>query len=164
MIQEETLSEAVVVLTSKSLETMFEEGGSGHWKANEDRITRCRYLVAVRHGHSGWSEDETPHNTAFLIGRSLSVLPGDGGRIIIGFQEYAPIEVANVWPGNRNPVAYLDLEGLGIDLASLEWKPFPTHQVVEENRAKPLTIEEAKLGLARALGISKNCIEITIRA
>lgn len=158
------MSEAVVVLTSKSMDTMFEEGGSGHWKASEDRIARCRYLVAVRHGHSGWSEDETPHNTAFLVGRGLSVLPGRDDRIIIGFREYALIEVPNVWPGNRNPVAYLELEDLGIDPSSLEWIPFPEHQIVEENRAKPLTIDEAKLGLAKALGISKDCIEITIRA
>lgn len=158
------MSDTVVVLTSKSIETMFQEGGSGHWVASKDRIERSKYLLAVRHGHSGWSEDDKPHNTAFVIGRNLSVLPGDDDRIIIGFREYALINEPNVWPGNRNPVAYLNLEDIGIDVSSLKWLPFPEHQVVEENRAKPLTIEEAKLGLAKALGISKDCIEITIRA
>lgn len=159
------MSEVVAVLTSKSLETMFEEGGSGHWKASEDRIKGCKYLIAIRNGHSGWSEDTKPHNTAFIVGRGLSVFPGEPDRVIIGFREYALIEVPDAWPGNRNPVAYMDIEDFpGIDPSSLQWIPFPAHQVVEENRAKPLTIEEAKLGLAKALGISKECIEITIRA
>jgi len=158
------MSDTVVVLTSKSTETMFEEGGSGHWVASKDRIERSKYLVAVRHGHSGWSEDDTPHNTAFIIGRDLSVLPGREDRLIIGFREYALVNVPDVWPGNRNPVAYMDLADIGIDASALEWLPFPAHQIVEENRAKPLTIEEAKLGIAKALGISKDCITITIQA
>jgi hypothetical protein len=157
------MGKVVAVLTSKSLETMFREGGSGHWVANGNRIRRCKYLIAIRHGHSGWSQDEKPHNSAFLIGRNLSVIPAED-RLIIGFSEYSEINIPNAWPGNRNPVAYKDLADFDIDVSELRWIPFPADQVVEQNSAKPLTIEEAKQGIAKALGITKECIEITIRA
>ena len=153
----------VMVLTSKSLGTMFQEGGSGYWVAKKDRVRRCQYLVAVRHGLSGWSQDDRPHDAAFLIGKVSGVTQGEDNRIVINFSEYAEIDSPGAWPGNRNPVAYTSLDELKIDLATLTWKPFPTDRRVEPE-VKPLTIEEAKRGIARALGIAPECIEITIRA
>ncbi len=160
------MEDVVMVLTGKSLETMFKEGGSGDWVASEDRVRQCRYIVATRHSHSGWAQDEKDHDSAFLIGRNISVFPSYDNRIIVHFTEYAEINIPNVWPGYRNPVTYTTLTDVGptgIDVSALTWLPFPIDDVVEENRAKPLTIEEAKQGIAKKLGITKECIEITIR-
>jgi hypothetical protein len=160
------MEEVMFVLTSKSLETMLKRGGSGDWVAADWRVNRCRYLVAVRHGHSGWSEDDIEHDCAFLVGK-ISGYTRIDGRKIINLEEYAEIHVPNAWPGNRNPVAYLSPEGLlkrGIDVSKLDWKPFPTDQIVPENNSPSLTIEQAKVGIAKTLGIAPDCVEITIRA
>ena len=67
--------DVVMVLTSKSIETMVSDGGSGNWRANEDKIRRCRWVVAARNRHSDWSEGNEDHGTAFLIGRVVGVRP-----------------------------------------------------------------------------------------
>src|SRR5580692_1750476 len=107
--------DVVMVLTSKCFETMVAEGGSGNWKANEDRIRRCRWVVAVRNRHSDWSEGKEEHGTAFLIGRVVGVKPSrhedESDRLVIVFDRYATLNKPNAWPaGHRNPVAYSSLK------------------------------------------------------
>lgn len=158
------ISNIVKVLTGKSLQTMFTEGGTGIWKANPERVKRCRYVVCVRNIHAGWSEYDHPHSTAFVVGRGLSIIPvPDEGRITIGFSEYAKINIPNSWDGSRNPVAYLTSDQLEIDLEKQDWQPFPNEQVNKQLEIKPLTIPEAKQGIAKALGISVEHIEILIK-
>jgi hypothetical protein len=163
------MNDVIAVFTSKSLETIFSEGGSGFWKADPARIERCQYVICVRNAHSGWSEDQKIHSCAFLIGRNLKANHDpESERYVIAFEEYAEIEILNFWKGQRNPVAYLsseEIEALGksLDLTALTFKPFPTEKIVEA-RVKPLTIIEAKKGIAESLGISPENIEITIRA
>lgn len=165
-------AEMVKVLTSKSVRLMFEESGTGIWAANAERVTRCKYVIMVRN-HSldrssdeDWvSRDDIPHGTAFLIGRGLSTIPHEKpGRITIAFREYAEVNLPNSWDGRKNPVAYLNESDLELDLSSLEWKPFPRELAVPELHVRPLTISEAKQGLAKSLGISVDNIEIIIRA
>ncbi len=159
------VSNVVKVLTGKSLQTMFKEGGTGIWKANPERVKRCRYVVCVRNIYAEWSEHDYPHSTAFVVGRGLSIIDvPDEGRIIIGFSEYAKINIPDSWDGSRNPVAYLTSDELGIDLDEQDWQPFPTQAPVHQSTIKPLTIPEAKLGIAQALGISVEHIEILIKA
>jgi hypothetical protein len=152
----------VKVFTGKGLQTMFEEGGTGHWKASSDRISRCKYVVCVRNIYAEWSEHDLPHSTAFVIGRNLSIIEAED-RNIIGFNEYAKINIPDAWDGNRNPVTYTDVDSLGLDLEKLDWQKFPTDQVRPEDRVKPLTIAEAKNGLAKGLGINLENIEIIIK-
>ena len=78
--------------------------------------------------------------------------------------EYAEIDVSNAWAGQRNPVRYTDLSEFNLSPESLDWKPFPTDREKTRVATPPLTIDEAKQGLARRLGISPECIEIQIRA
>ena len=165
-------AEMVKVLTSKSLRLMFEESGTGIWKANAERVARCKYVIIVRN-HSldrssdeDWiSRDDIPHGTAFLVGRGLSTIPHqEKGRVTIAFQEYAEIKQPNSWDGSKNPVAYLNESDFELDLSALKWKPFPRELAVPELHVRPLTINEAKQGIAKSLGLSVDNIEIIIRA
>jgi hypothetical protein len=163
----ETFMENVVmVLTSKTAEQMFRDGGSGHWKIDASRIPDCKYLVASHR------ELENGTHTTFMLGRGLSAKSSEPGRFLIGFEEYALIGAHDLWPSQRrNPVAYANHEDLekslnkgGLSLEILNWIPFPHNEVVEENWVAPLTIREARQGLAKGLGVSSDSIEITIHA
>ena len=164
------MENAVIVFTRKSLAQLLRYGGTGDWVADQKRIKKCRYVICTH--HDDWESDDhsVEPGAAFVIGKVSGVTmvpsPATGGeRAVIHFSEYAEVRVPNVWTGNRNPVAYgvaEDLLGIS-DLSTLEWKPFP-HDQVEAPKPAPLTIEQAKAGLAAGLGIPPACIEITIRA
>jgi len=152
MIEIEGLAveDVVMVLTSKALPTMVSEGGSGDWSANEDRLRRCRWLVAVRNRHSDWSEGHEDHGTAFLIGRIVGVKPGVdiSERFVIVFDRYAELNLPDRWPGHRNPVAYSSLEKLGIDPAQLEWKDFPGYSKISARQFRLAESDKITLKLA----------------
>jgi len=83
----------------------------------------------------------------------------------------------DVWKkGNRNPVAYADLEELGIDPLTLEWEKMPEKMEPSvpaltgplpngglHRLCSALTIPEAKKGLSLTFGVPPEAIEITIR-
>jgi hypothetical protein len=92
---------------------MFHEGGCGHWRANEQSIMKCRYVVATRNRRSSWSEGGEDHGAAFLVGEINGVI-AEGNRFIIAMSRYARINVPNAWtPGGANPVHYERFETLG---------------------------------------------------
>lgn len=161
--------DAVMVLTSKSLETMIREGGSGDWRAKEDNIQRCPWIIAVRNRHSAWSEGEEDHSTAFLIGRISGVTPSPRpGRLVIQFDQYALLNIPNVWPErHRNPVAYGDLRDFGIDPDRLKWQPFPLESRPKSKSDSPVNLkaeifDRAKKMIAAALSIDVASVQITI--
>ena len=159
--------DTVVVFTRKSLEEMFEQGGSGDWLANEGSLSKCNYLLATANSRATNSPfPGRKHASAFLIGKISGVkdAPDNPGRRIIQFDEYAEVDLPDAWGGQRNPVRYTNLSEFGIDLQQISWKPFPTDRQKEYDSIPELTIEEAKCGLAKKLGVSIDCIEITIRA
>ena len=158
------MEDSVIVFTRKSIPGMFAAGGTGDWVADRGRVEKCQYVIATRN-LDGSSDTKFAHAAGFVIGRSLSTVPVGEGRILIKFAEYAEINVRDVWKGNRNPVAYGAVEELlpEIELNGLDWKPFP-HELVEPAKVKPLTIAEAKAGLAAHLGIQPDAIVITIHA
>lgn len=90
-----------------------------------------------------------------------------GDRLIIQFAEYTEVNIPNAWLGNRNPVAYTDVKSFqdihGIDMSTFEWHDFPKGSLDLKPEVKPLTISEAKEGLAKSLGIEPSCIEIQIK-
>jgi hypothetical protein len=161
------MENTVVVFTGLGFENFIDIGGTGHWKASADRISRCQYVVCVRNRFAEWSKSDYSHGTAFLVGRNLAVQPSYDydDRFIVTFEEYANINIPEAWSGNRNPVAYQSITDFNLNLDALEWLPFPKKSLtLPESRVRPLTIAEAKLGIAKALGISADNIEITIRA
>lgn len=154
------MAKVIKVFSGKSLNTMVTEGGTGHWKLSKVRAAKCDYVVVVRNRHADWSEAGVDHRTAFLIGKITGVKAVDD-RFVVQFSEYADINIANAWDGSRNPVGYTTLEAENIKVASLKWRPFPGLGSVS---VSPLTVEEAKAGLASSLGINPDQIEIIIRA
>jgi hypothetical protein len=147
---------------------MLEEGGSGNWLANEHRIRRCRWIVAVRNRHSNWAEGTEEHASAFLIGSIVGVKaspPSEPGRLVIQFDKYARVDVPNAWVGQRNPVAYTTLDSLRINLDELEWHEFPGVASEQDlgRQAPSVVIGQAKTMVAEALSISPSAIQITIK-
>ena len=165
----------VIVFTAKDLSELFRIGGSGNWKLDSERVKKCDYAILTANKHH---KKSTPsgydHGAAFLIGKISGVSPEayddlgerEDGRWIIRFSEYAELDIPSFWEGFRNPVKYADISDLDVDLESLEWKPFPTEGIntPEYDRIPALTIEEAKRGIAKKLGVTPDNIEIIIRA
>ena len=165
------MKDAVMVFTRKTIPELFAAGGTGDWVADRARVEKCEYVICTRNSEGGppWPTNASggvAHGAAFLVGRGLTVTAPDAElRVVIGFREYAEINQPQCWPGNRNPVAYGGAEPMlkGLDLDSLDWKPFPV-DLVAPPEAKPLTIAQAKAGLAVGLGVPETAVEITIRA
>jgi hypothetical protein len=167
--------DTVVVFTAKDINRTIEQGGSGNWKLNADRVKKCDYVLLTANSHHRASlHPKDKHGHAFLVGRISGLTPEayddlgkkEDDRWIIQFNEYAEIDIPDAWGGYQNPVKYVDLTEFKIDPDQLDWKPFPADQVINQAQIgiPALTIDEAKLGISKKLGITPECIEITIRA
>ncbi len=167
------MADTVVVFTSKSVQTILEEGGSSAWKLNRARAWACDYLVCTRNARSGWAQGHENHRSAFLIGRIADILPApdDPSRRLIVISEYALIDIPNAWPGLHYPVWYSSLSELGIDPSGLSFQPVAAQRspvarqnVATEGIVSPaLTVEDYRRDLAALFGVRPDAVEITIR-
>jgi hypothetical protein len=136
--------------------------------------SRIALRAKIQHDEWDFATANQQHGTAFLIGRIAEIVrSGQPGRWLIKISEYAEINIPNVWKGWRFPVRYMPLSDFGIDPTRLTFtrllgancsgvKPgVPVATAV--NGVVPLSIAEAKRGLAVTFGISDKDIEITIR-
>jgi hypothetical protein len=170
---------AVMVFTGRSPQQILDEGGTQAWALSPRRARMCDYVVCVQNRHTHESLNPTePHNMAFMVGKITEVALSDEqpdpseerpDRYIIKFREYARIaaDATQLREGNRNPVSYVDLIDLGIDIKSLSFSgssskvaPAAASTVAED---RPLTMAQAKKGLSLTFGVSPDAIEITIR-
>ena len=162
------MTDTVMVFTSKSLETMKQEGGSGNWAANKDRIKHAKWIVATRNQKSGWTQGTEGHGSAFLIGRVSGIKQSpapENNRYVILFDRYAELNVLDAWTGDRNPVAYTDLATLGIKPDELEWKDFDGAAGSTEVPAGTPTaavLEQARKLVANAFSVNPDAVKITI--
>ena len=162
---------AICVLTARGIEKILAEGGSQAWVLDAKRARRCEYIVCVQNRGftDDWGNASAPHHTAFIVGRLKDVVRSKEqdceSRWILTFSEYAEIDVADAWLGHRNPVLYTDLESFGIDVDALQFQPMPEQKpkVKSGEKHRPLTMAEAKAGLALTFGIDPSGIEITVR-
>jgi hypothetical protein len=166
---------AIAVFTANSRTQILEIGGSASWVVAEKQARRREFLVCVRNARDVDFPDHEPHGTAFLIGRISGLKPFGHDkkgmqRWIIEISEYAFVDYPEKWGEWRNPVKYTTLEELGIDPKNLKFKPVPTPTKVmtpptapDRPKAGPLTIAEAKVGLALQFGVSPEAIEILIK-
>ncbi len=162
---------AICVLTARGIERILAEGGSQAWVLDAKRARACEYVVCVQnHGFADdWGHVSAPHHTAFIVGRLKEVAPSieenSENRWILRFSEYAEVDVPNAWPGYRNPVLYTDLERFGIDVSALNFQPMPEPApvAVPQKKVQPLSITEAKEGLALTFGVSPANVEIVVR-
>ena len=169
---------ALTVLTVKSGERLINTHGSGDWKLDRVKARKSQYIVCCRNANSRKTKGSEPHGMAFLVGRISDVVeaPGDSGRWIVKFDQYALIEKPDVWERtglSRNPIRYTSMKQLGIDPGKLNFvsvppEPSPSRDVSpdEGDPVEPtdrLTIVEAKRRLAKTFGVSPEAVEITIR-
>ena len=163
--------DTLVVLTGRSPKRIIREGGSGAWALDQSRAKRCKYLICAQNRNAGgWSDATETHGSAFLIGTIFDVISDSDRpeRFKVLIDRFSLLNIQNFWDGSRNPVRYASLEESGIDPETVEFLPMPEFQQASpealEIGTRPLTIKEAKEGLALALGIAPEAIEITIRA
>jgi hypothetical protein len=158
-----TENDVVLVLTYKNVDRMILEGGCGYWKANAQSLTNCKYVVATRNSRRTEREGDEPHGAAFMVGE-VSGVSQDGDRFVILMKRFARLNkpALDVWTaGGSNPVRYArstDLET--IDFNRLKWEPWPGQ--VAEYTDQPLTMAQAKAGLALTFGVNPEQIKITI--
>ena len=167
----------LTVLTARGTARLLSDGGSQAWRLNPETAAKYDYCVCVQNRNNGpWGNADKEHHHAFMIGRIKAVIPSPEtpDRYLVVFSEYAEINHPNAWPGLRNPVRYGTLEEFGItDPGALIWHPVPQgtakqsmSQKVEDedkNGFGPLTISEAKAGLALGLGVPETAIEIIVK-
>lgn len=172
--------DVIVVFTARSPERIIREGGSQAWVLNPVRAKLCKWVVCTQNRYNPdyeFSDATEPHGAGFLIGRVSGIqksAENEGrDRWIIRIDKFARIDRPGLWDHGRNPVRYATLDELGIDPDSLGWEPAP--DPTEPNgtpshvsagnfsNTKPLTIPEAKRGLALTFNVPPEAIEITIR-
>jgi hypothetical protein len=162
------MKDVLMVFTSKSLATMQQEGGSGNWAANKDRLRHAKWIVATRNEKSNWAQGAEAHGSAFMIGKLSGIRPApapEQNRFVVSFDKYADLDVPNAWTGSRNPVTYTDLATLGVDPDALEWKEF--HPRLSSDGASglnepALVIDRARSMIAEAFSISPEAVKITV--
>jgi len=142
---------------------------------DRNHARQCVFAVCTRNANADWVEGPEAHQSAFLVGKVRDVVrsPFDErkDRYLIEFSEYARINVPDVWKGDRNPVKYATIDGLGIDAAELKWEPMPPALPPPTNDSRglapttvtALTLADAKKRLALTFGVPPDAIEITIR-
>jgi hypothetical protein len=173
--------EATVVFTAKSVERILAEGGTSSWRLDRNHARRCPFAVCTRNANADWVEGTEAHHSAFLIGKVRDVVPclptaenkeAPENRYLIQFSKFARVNIPNIWKGDRNPVKYATLEELGIDPSTLKWETMPEPANVRKpartsshksGEPQPLTMAEAKRGLALTFNVAPESIEITIR-
>lgn len=159
--------DTICVLTSENLEKLKAQGGSQAWTLNAKRVrNECRYVVCVQnHTINDSEQTSAPHHSAFVVGRLKDVVASTEypERWILLFSEYAEIAISDAWSGYRNPVSYTNLEQFGIKVDQLNFQSMPEPLPPPAPQARPLSIAEAKAGLALMYGVDPANIEITIR-
>jgi hypothetical protein len=168
----------LMVFTGRSPKQILDEKGTQAWALSARRARMCKYVVCVQNRNTleRFSPTE-PHDMAFMIGKITEVSPSEERpeaeedkpeRYIIKFREYARIAV-NAGPlrkGSRNPVSYIDIMALGIDPESLEYETISDSGVESDTATpiedRPLTMAQAKKGLALTFRVPPDAVEITI--
>lgn len=163
---------AVVVYTSETRQEILGRAGSRGWVLSPKSVESCPYLVCCR--RQGWDNkaEGIPPRAAFLVGRIRSLTPLDEtknargqARFHIGISEFADVAVTEVWRKElRNPVAYVSLKQLGIQLKRLKFQPLTDARPIGADTGQEgLTIAEAKKALAATFGVRPEDVEITIK-
>jgi hypothetical protein len=179
--------EAIAVFTARSPQRILREGGSQAWALNASRARKAQYLVCVQNQHNpdrDFSDATGAHGSVILVAKISDVIPApeepEGGRWMICFDEYSYLppspQPQDVWQGWRNPVRYTTLEEMGVELDNLIFhpaaelrdeqersKPSPKPVTIDDGTVAPLSISQAKEGLAAFYGLETSAIEIVIR-
>jgi hypothetical protein len=164
---------AIIVFTADTRETILIKKGSGDWVVSAKKADSCKYIICCRKPFWNNRQDGIEAGVAFLIGHVAGLVERgsanerDQKRYLIRMTDYAGLpDKPKVWKkGVRNPVAYATLAELGIDPTGLTFEPMPAGAAAEKEgaEARPMTLSDAKKGLAAAFGVAPEDIDITIR-
>ncbi|NJS15825.1 MAG: hypothetical protein HC788_16145 [Sphingopyxis sp.] len=167
------MTDTIMVLTFKATERLIQDGGTSSWRLSRKEALKCKYAVCARNRFDERNEGTEDHGTAFLVGKIRDIVPAPDrpGRWLVRFAEFAEVSIPDAWDGVRNPVRYVNLADLGICESELKFKPIDglcqqTRTDVEKHvtETSDLTIDMAKILLAKKFGVDPAAIEITIRA
>lgn len=155
------MEDTLLTFTSHDEQYIKEHHYDDAWTLNEKRASNCKYLVCC------YSQG-AKKGSAFCVGlisrlAEVPTPPNEKKRYAINITEYAPIDRPNLWDGGRFPVRYVNLADLGIDLASLKFEPLQRQPVITAETTPPLSIAQAKAGLAKQFGVDPDQIEIVIK-
>jgi hypothetical protein len=165
------MSSVVSVLTQETADAIIAAGGTEPWTLDRKRASSSDFLMCCRKSGSLHGGNEEV-GAAFLIGKIKDVVPSETseGRWQITISEYETVEWSNQWNAKKkNPVAYWSTEefpdqnGDPDFLAKLDFKPIKQAQVSAGTSAQPMSVAQAKAGLAKTFGVDESAIEITIR-
>lgn len=168
------MSFVAVVFTFKDIHDIALVEGSQSWKTDLSKAREATHVVMTRNGrHRGAkSGDKVPHRAAFAVGRVVAIVPSDerDGRWKFKCDAIARLDPPKpeIWEkGRRYPVHYTTFEDLGINIDELKFEPLENyHSKSDDNISSPrgaLTIEAAKIGLAKTFKVKPEQIEITVR-
>lgn len=154
-------NESILVFTYKSSDTLLKFAGSQSWVLDAKRGKRSDYLVCVRNCNHQMSEEKEGHGEGFLVGKISNIIPAYSypDRWLIEFDEYAEIQVPNLWKGWRNPVVYVPTSELAIDFDALEFKKCPKRNetfIEEFMENENAILGVSNFGGKRSIGKSKN--------
>lgn len=165
------MSSVVSVLTQESPEAIIAAGGTEPWALDRKRASSSDFLMCCRKsGNLQGGNEEV--GAAFLIGRIKDVVPSETseGRWKITISHYKLVDFPRQWEaGRKNPVAYWTTEKHPNELGEvdyldrLDFNPIGRSAVEENASAQPMTVAQAKAGLALTFGVDESAIEITIR-
>ena len=164
----------VAVLTSKTPEMVHELGGTRSWKVDPMNVRRAGTVVLL---HNAYDErrpgDPERHGHPFLVGKVSDLEELEGGRYLIKFSEVAKADGSYRWPGNRNPVAYVDRAEVFDGLTISEWEELPVSGLKTNLETTPeeqpaMTINEVlashRRKIAAELGVEQSQVRIQIDA
>lgn len=176
---------AAVVFTFKSIEHICSDGGTQSWRMHQSHFGAFDYVICARNRRHPGVEGPEEHGSAFLIGKVRDIVPSSEPyrpakpRFLIRMTEAAIIRhKPNFWQWGRWPTHYDDLNALGIDPASYDFKPLPDllaevqqtsgGLIVPSTPSLPArswkdSIDRAKTSLAAELGVDVDTIEIAVR-
>jgi hypothetical protein len=166
-------TDAVVVFTEESKQSILDVGCSGDWVLDPKNAGRHEYLVCCRRPSWKNRTEGTAPRSAFLVGRIAGLAKIEGSqdenkrnqaRYRINISEYAEVDVANAWRKDlRNPVLYDTLKNFRIDARKLKFKPVALLPPAAGPGDGRMTISEAKKALAASFGVKPEDVEIIIR-
>lgn len=172
-------ADTIAVFTSRSQDEILQAGGSEGWVLSEKAARQCKYVVCISNRNAAKFAGSEPHGTAFLIGtlqglEQCEVDDKGNDRYLLRFDRYADLKLPDRWRREwRNPVKYTTLDELEVDVRALNFRPMPPATTADRSRSlelkavdphvRPLTIAQAKAGLALKFAVPIDAIEITIK-
>ena len=158
------MAEVLTVLTFKSASHIVGDGGTQSWVISQRRARRCAYVVCVRHQQGPYkAEGNEPHKHAFLVGKGSDVVLSSEtkDRFRVEMSEYALVNGPQVPLNSASPTQYFpSLNSIGIDEASLDWKPICDRPDgdMSATAVSTLITEDAPKDVGNSDGISANSV------